>query len=197
MGFRVLARQQYLARALAAAAAALALTACGGGDGAQSGGEQDHNQADVTFLQGMIPHHDQAIEMSQLAEDRTDSEQLLELASEIEGAQGPEIETMTSLLEEFGADVPSTGMGGMDHSSMGGMQGMMSPQQMEGLEQLSGREFDQAFLQMMIEHHQGAITSSETVLQEGQNPAVDDLAGQIIEAQQAEIEEMSAMLPQG
>ncbi len=183
-------RFRVLTRALAAAAVALALTACGGG-------EQDYNQADVTFLQGMIPHHGQAIEMSQLAEGRAESEQLLELAGEIEAAQGPEIETMTGLLEEFGADVPSTDMGGMEQGSMGGMQGMMSPQQMQRLEQLSGREFDQAFLQMMIEHHQGAITSSESVQQDGQNAEVEDLAGQIIKTQEAEIEEMSAMLPQG
>lgn len=192
-------RFRLLTRALAATAAALALTACGGSDGrnsSQPGSGQNHNQADVAFLQGMIPHHDQAIEMSQLADGRTESDQLQELAKEIEGAQGPEIETMTGRLEDFGASVPSRE--GMGHGSMGGgMQGMMSPEQMQRLKQLSGREFDQTFLQMMIEHHRGAVTMSENVLREGQNPDVKDLARQIIETQQAEISEMSAMLPQG
>ncbi len=193
-------RFRVLVRALAVTAAALALAGCAGEatDGSQPESGQNHNQADVVFLQGMIPHHEQAIEMSQLAEERAGSEQLLELAGNIEAAQGPEIERMTGLLEDFGVDTPSTGMDGMDHGSMGGdMQGMMSPEQMQRLEQLSGREFDRMFLQMMIEHHRGAITTSETVLQEGQNPDVKELARQIIEVQEAEIAEMSAMLPQG
>lgn len=191
-----------LIRTLAAAAAALALTACGDdagsgtATGAQPDGGQNHNQSDVTFLHDMIPHHAQAIEMTRLIEGRVESEQVRELAGEIEAAQGPEIERMKGLLQDFGADVPSAGMGGMDHGSMGSMQGMMSPAQMQRLEQLSGPEFDTMFLQMMIEHHQGAVTMSDTVLESGQNPEVQELARQIIEVQEAEIATMSALLQQ-
>lgn len=192
----------HLLRALAATATALALTACGGGTGTETAtgpqqGGQQHNRADVTFLRGMIPHHAQAIEMSQLAADRAGSDQVRELARDIEAAQGPEIETMQAMLEDFGADIP---MDDRDHGSMHGMHGMhgmQSPEQMHRLGQLSGRQFDTAFLQMMIDHHQGAITMSETVLADGKYPDVKELARRIIEVQQAEIATMSALLQQG
>lgn len=205
-------RLTMLTRALAATAIALALTACGGtptetATRPQQGGQtttdpqqggQQHNQADVTFLQGMIPHHAQAIVMTQLAAQRAESEQVLQLAQDIEAAQGPEIEAMKALLVDFGAEMP---MADMNHGSMGGdmhrMQGMLSPEQMHRLGQLSGPEFDTAFLEMMIEHHQGAVTMSETVLAEGKHPDVKELARQIIEVQQREIATMTALLEQG
>ena len=97
---------------------------------------------------------------------------------------------MTAWLEEWGEEPAA---GGMDHG--GGhddmtMPGMMTEEEMKGLMGLEGRAFDLTFTEMMIEHHEGAIEMAETELEEGSLPAVQDLADQIIEAQEAEIEQM-------
>lgn len=193
--------------ALAAAAAMLVIAGCGGDNtaGSSPGGTpepgseqqiQDHNQADVAFAQGMIPHHAQAIFMARLAVDRAQSPQVKDLASRIELAQGPEIETMTAWLRNWNAEIPSTAESG-DHSSMGPMSGMMDSQQMQQFGQATGADFDLMFLQMMIKHHEGAIAMARTELADGQYPAATQLAQQIIDAQQAEIAEMQTLLPQG
>ncbi|MCA1670732.1 MAG: DUF305 domain-containing protein, partial [Actinobacteria bacterium] len=121
------------------------------------------------------------------------SSQVEDLAQRIERAQGPEIATMTQWLQQWGAEVPSTtpGQGGMGHG-----EGMMSPEQMNQLGHGSGAEFDRMFLQMMIQHHEGAITMARAELADGQNPAAKQLAQQIIDTQQAEIQEMQALLAQ-
>lgn len=189
--------------------AALTLTACGDDDdsiassttapstastSAAPSQADAHNAADVTFLQAMIPHHEQALEMSQLAETRAESDQVKALAQQISAAQDPEIEKVTALLQRFGADV--TAGGGGDHHSMDhrGMPGMMSADQLGQLESASGAGFDRMYLQMMIEHHRGAVTMSETELRDGQNSEVTQLAQQIIDAQQQEISIMSGLL---
>jgi uncharacterized protein (DUF305 family) len=157
-----------------------------------------HNAADVTFAQGMIPHHEQAIDMARLATSRAQSDQVKNLARQIETAQGPEIHTMTGWLRAWGAPAPQTGMPGMEHGGHGdmahGMQGTMSPQEMQELQQASGADFDHKFLTMMIKHHEGAITMAHTELTNGQDPAAKQLAQQIISAQQAEIQTMQGML---
>jgi len=197
-------RARALTPALAVTVAALVMAGCGGDNtaGAPHGGTtqgqhqaQDHNQADVTFAQGMIPHHAQAIAMAQLAPDRAQSPQVKDLARRIEQAQGPEIETMTSWLQSWDAEIPSTAESGGDHGGTGA--GMMDPQQMQQLEQATGAEFDRLFLQMMIRHHEGAVDMAQTELANGQDPAAKQLAQQIIDTQQAEIQEMQALLPQG
>lgn len=198
-------RTRALTGALTAAAAALVLAGCGGGvesgpapAPAQPGASQQHNQADMTFAQGMIPHHAQAIEMAQLAEDRAQSEEVKTLARKIADKQRPEIETMTRWLEQWGTQVPPTEMPGMDHGGMGGMgggmQGMMTPEQMQQLEQASGPAFDRMFLQMMTEHHRGAIAAAETEVRDGQYLPATQLARQIINDQQAEIQQMQELL---
>ena len=157
------------------------------------------NDADVTFVQGMIPHHRGAIEMSQLAEGRAEDPRVLDLANRIEAAQEPEIETMTAWLEEWGEPLPedSGDMGGMDHGSMdtGGMdmEGM-SAEDMAALEAASGAEFDRTFLQMMIAHHRGAVAMAQTEIAEGSNPDAVALAREIVDTQNAEIQEMEALL---
>ena len=204
---------------IAVTTAALVLAGCGGDSttGSTPAGTQppssqqqapDHNQADVTFAQAMIPHHAQAIEMAQLAPDRAQSPQVKDLANRIEQAQGPEIETMTAWLRAWNAEVPPVGQGGMGHGGgmdpdrgmdpggMGPMQGMMNGQQMQQLDQATGAEFDRLFLQMMIMHHEGAVTMARTELESSKNPEATQLAQQIIDAQQAEIQEMRALLPQ-
>ncbi|MGQ0773768.1 MAG: DUF305 domain-containing protein [Pseudonocardiales bacterium] len=201
-------RVRALTGMLATAAATLVLAGCGGNTtGTTSPGGpqppssvpqqvQDHNQADISFAQEMIPHHAQAIQMAQLAPDRAQSPQVKDLASRIEQAQGPEIETMTGWLRAWNAEVPPTGESGGAHG--GGMgTGGMDHQQMQQLGQATGVEFDRLFLQMMIKHHEGAVETARTELENGQNPEAKQLAQQIIDTQQAEIEEMQALLPQG
>ena len=161
-----------------------------------------HNEADVAFAQGMVPHHAQAIEMSQLAPERAQSEQVKNLARQIEAAQGPEIDMLTGWLQRWGAPAPQSGMPGMDHGSLpgmdhGGMQGMMAPEDMQKLQQAKGAEFDRMFLTMMIEHHEGAVTMAETELAQGQFPEAKQMAEQIISSQQAEIKTMQDLLKQG
>jgi len=154
-----------------------------------------HNDADVAFAQNMIPHHRQAVEMADLAAGRSQNPQVLDLAARIGGAQAPEIQTMTGWLQQWGAEVPSEGgMMGGDHTGRAGMGGMMTPDQMGQLGQANGAGFDRMFLQMMTEHHTGAIAMANTELTDGQNTAAKDLAQQIITAQQAEITEMKELL---
>jgi uncharacterized protein (DUF305 family) len=150
-------------------------------------GHRQHNQADVVFLQNMIPHHAQAITMSQMARNRAASPQVKDLAARIEAEQGPEIQQMRGLLTAWGTPAPATpgGMGGMGGMGQGQMPGMMS-----------GTGFDRMFLQMMIVHHQGAVDMSQTELAQGSSPAARQLAQQIINAQRAEIREMQTLLQQ-
>lgn len=162
---------------------------------------QVHNQADITFAQGMIPHHAQAIAMSKMAAQRAVSPQVKDLATRIQAAQQPEIDQMSGFLRAWNAPVPSTNspMDGMGQGDMmgqmhGAMPGMMSGGQMHQLGQASGDAFDRMFLEMMITHHQGAITMAKTELSNGQNPGARQLAQRIVDAQQREITEMRTLL---
>lgn len=185
------------------AATTFALAGCGdNGDTADKPAAADHNAADVTFAQDMIPHHQQAIEMAQLAEDRAASAEVKSLASAIEAAQDPEIETMTGWLESWGEDVPDSHMD-MDMDEMEGMgddesddemPGMMSDDDMADLEDAQGAAFDRMFLTMMIEHHEGAIEMAKTEQAEGEYDDAVTLAEKIETAQQAEIEAMNDLL---
>jgi len=149
-----------------------------------------HNQVDVMFAQMMIPHHQQAIEMSDiiLAKDGIKSE-VTDLATQIKAAQGPEITTMTGWLAGWGQN-PSPSMG-MDHG-MGG--GLMSQADMDALRDADGDDAARLFLTGMITHHQGAIAMAKQELANGQNPDAKQLAQNIIDAQQAEIATMNTLL---
>jgi len=149
------------------------------------------NDADVTFATDMISHHRQAIEMAELAKTRAQSQQVKDLAARIEQAQDPEIQTMADWLTAWGKPVPDD-MGGMDMS--GSMPGMMGTEDMQMLQGMSGAGFDRMFLQMMIEHHQGAIEMARTEQADGTNADAQALAGQIGNAQTAEITTMRSML---
>ncbi|GAA2429894.1 DUF305 domain-containing protein [Actinomadura vinacea] len=191
-----------------APALALTLAACGGdhdsGGGsmpghsmstsaAPSAGQQagQHNEQDVMFAQMMIPHHQQALEMAQQAKTKATMPEVKKLAADIEKAQDPEIKQMTAWLKSWGASVPSPGMSGMDH---GGMEGMMSEEDMGKLGKLSGMAYDKAFLEMMIKHHQGAVSMAKKEQASGQFPAAKAMAGSIITSQNAEIATMQGML---
>ncbi len=170
------------------------------------------NAGDVAFAQGMIPHHQQAIEMADIALDsaRNAGPAVKDLATRIQGAQGPEIQLMTGWLKAWGQPVGMPGMS-MDHEmapgetmaagetmagmeGMEGMEGMMSADEMVGLEKVTGADFDKAWVEMMIRHHDGAVVMSKTEQTEGKSPEAIALAGKIITAQEAEIEEMKKFL---
>ena len=157
------------------------------------------NNADVTFVQQMIPHHRGALAMAQLADERAEDPRVLDLAAQIEAAQQPEIDTMISWLEEWGEPVPSesSDMEGMDHGSgdMGDMDmGSMSEEDMSALESASGAEFDRMFLEMMIEHHRGAVEMAEKEAADGSYPDAVAMAEDIAESQTAEIDTMETLL---
>lgn len=182
-------------------AALLALSACAGDtpEGESSSTSESHNGQDVAFAQGMIPHHQQAITMAQMAHDRAGSPEVKQLAEEIEAAQAPEIETLTGWLKAWGEDVPSADagdeMGGMDHGDIGdGEEGMMSDDRLEQLGQATGAEFDRTWLEGMIAHHQGAVTMAESEIADGKNPDAIAMAQEIKETQNTEIAEMKKLL---
>ncbi|MET8837904.1 DUF305 domain-containing protein [Micromonospora sp. NPDC004540] len=188
--------------------AALTLAACGGdhptsghgmpgssGTGTPAAGTPaSFGAADVMFAQMMIPHHQQAVEMSELAETRAADPEVRKLAGQIKAAQGPEIATMSGWLAAWGRPAPSAsaghGMPGMDH----GMPGMMSEADLAKLTAASGADFDRRFLTMMIAHHEGAITMAKEEIAQGAHPDAKALARQIVTSQQGEIDAMRKML---
>lgn len=160
----------------------------------------EFNDADVTFVEGMYPHHAQAVEMASLVDGRTENAQVIELAQAIEAAQAPEMEQMNALLTAWGQPAASADMGGMDMGGMdmgsGGMTGMMSQEDMDMLSAANGTEFDSMWLTMMIEHHKGAIEMAQIELADGSNADAKELASTIIDAQQSEISTMESLLAQ-
>ncbi|WP_169983857.1 DUF305 domain-containing protein [Microbispora sp. H10836] len=153
----------------------------------------DHNDRDIWFAQMMIPHHRQALEMAKLAEDRAGSSKVKELAKQIEAAQDPEIQTMTGWLESWGVQAPGEDGMPMDHTDHG-MPGMMSGEDMKKLEGLKGAAFDKAFLTMMIQHHEGAITMAKEEQGAGVYEPAKQMADSIITGQSAEISTMKKLL---
>jgi uncharacterized protein (DUF305 family) len=191
------------------AAAALTLASCitidrsgSDSDTDSSTSTSDHNDADVEFAQDMIPHHAQAIVMSTMAKQQARDPKLRQLAADIQAAQGPEIEQMSGWLKAWGEDVPQgmPGMRGDGDQDMGmmdddyDMPGMMTGRRMMDLDETSGFRFDRMWLQMMIEHHEGAVTMAKAEVEQGTNPEAKALAQQVVDAQVAEITEMQGML---
>ena len=180
---------------------ALLFTACGGHDMSDmstgstdrnvTDSERGFNDADIMFAQMMIPHHEQAIELADMALDPTlmASEQVKALASQIKNAQDPEIDVMTQWLSEW--DQPLMDMS-EDHSMT--MEGMLSIDELSALGQMSGEEFDQAWVSAMIAHHKGAIKMADTVKAEGKSAPVQELADAIIQAQKSEIDTLELLL---
>ncbi|MBB3667775.1 DUF305 domain-containing protein [Garicola koreensis] len=189
-------------------AASVALTACG--DPAQdtedptddpaAQDEQtetanaDYNDADAEYASGMILHHEQAVEMSDILLQTDDADpEVSALAEDIRAAQQPEIEQMESWLDTWGHE-PDGDHG--DHGGMmddGGHEGMMSEDDLENLESAEGDEASRLFLDQMIIHHEGAVSMAEEHLETGQNPEALELSENVISDQSAEIDEMEEM----
>ncbi|MEU4660950.1 DUF305 domain-containing protein [Micromonospora chalcea] len=201
------------------ALSALLAAACGGADdtggmthgtgsssaaGASPSADATVNDADVMFAQMMIPHHQQAVTMADLAPTRASDPELKALAAKIKAAQDPEIATMKGWLTAWGkpTDLPSDhsmpgmsatpghGMPGMDS----GMPGMLSEQQMKDLAAANGAAFDKMFAEMMIAHHKGAIDMARTEQADGSNPEAKALAARIASDQAAEVQTLQKIL---
>ena len=206
--------KRHLTSAALALATALVLTACGGGNDTattDAGSGTDHggghgsasstpsagsdaaataNDADVAFLAGMKPHHEQAVEMSDMVLAVEPPAPVAELAQQVKAAQGPEIEQMDQMLTDLGEEH------GEDHMSGGSMMhgGMMSDADMEQLMNATGTEAARLYLEGMIEHHKGAIAAAETQIADGKYPPAVELAEKIAKDQAGEIEKMEGLL---
>lgn len=188
--------------AIAGLAAAVALSACGTAtkedrgahpsSPAASAAQTSHNEDDVMFAQLMIPHHQQAVELAALVPDRSTNPALIKLAAAISAQQQPEIDSLRASLKAWGINPD-----GMEHGSGHGgmtMQGMVEDGTLVKLEALKGPDFDALWLNSMISHHKGAIAMAKVEIDDGKNPETIALAKNIVTAQQAEIDQMTAML---
>lgn len=183
-----------------------ALTACGGQADEQpsetrtAANGDTFNDADVAFASDMVQHHAQALQMVDMTLGRDLDPEVVRLTEEIRAAQGPEIETMTDWLTDWDQPIPETSR---DHANAHGegdmemdedMPGMMSPDQMDELMKAPDKAFQDMWLEMMIDHHEGAVEMARTEQADGANAAAIDLAEQIESAQEAEISEMETLL---
>jgi uncharacterized protein (DUF305 family) len=149
--------------------------------------------SDAMFAQMMIPHHEQAVVMADLAVTRAQDPEIVALAADIKAAQAPEIELMISWLDQWGVPKMPAHEAMMAHGGHG-MSGMLTSAQLDQLAATSGAEFDRLFTIYMIEHHEGAIDMARDVLRSGSDPAVAKLAREIIATQEKEILQMQAFL---
>jgi uncharacterized protein (DUF305 family) len=155
-------------------------------------------EADVSFMQGMIVHHAQAVEMTDLLRTRTKTPALQSLGKRISISQTDEMKFMKQWLEDHGKPV-SSGHDHMNHAmpGMGMMPGMLNPQQMQALAKANGKNFDRLFLTGMIQHHIGALVMVEDLFNTagaGQESVLYDFATDVDNTQRAEIEVMRGML---
>jgi uncharacterized protein (DUF305 family) len=155
---------------------------------AQRADDDTPNSADVDYARMMIEHHQQALEMTELAPKRAKSVKVKALAERIAAAQGPEISGMEGWLKDHGADGKS---GGHQHAAM---PGMATEAQLTKLRATRGDAFDQLFLTLMITHHQGAITMATDVKSQGNNVRIEEMADDVIAQQTSEISRMRTML---
>jgi len=154
-----------------------------------------NNAADVTFVSGMIPHHEQAVEMSALVPQRSTNPEVIKLAADISAAQEPEIQTMKGFLAQWNAGEGDVQEGaGHEGHDMGAMTGMVDDQSMAKLQTLKGADFDKLWLTSMIGHHEGAVEMANTEIAEGANADAKALASHIVTVQQAEIAQMKQMV---
>jgi uncharacterized protein (DUF305 family) len=202
---------------LAGAGAAAALVIAAGCSGGDSGPEQsghatstsataqaaadNHNDADVMFASHMIPHHEQAVGMSDvvLAKGGIDP-RVTDLAADIKAAQAPEIKQMQDWLDQWGNPpmppmATGEGHGGHDMEAMSGDgMGMMSDEEMTALKNANRVEAGRLFLTGMITHHEGAIAMAQTEIEDGKFAPAVELARAIVKTQQQEIDTMNGIL---
>ena len=196
-------RRQVLTIGAAALSALVTVTACSSGNQAATSSStsagtsaasssapaaQAHNQADVTFAQDMIPHHQQAVQMSDIILGKQGIDpRVVQLANQIKAAQGPEIQQMQGWLSQWGQPTMSMAPGMV-------MPGMLADQDITALHNAQGADASKLFLTAMIQHHQGAIAMAQDEIKSGQNPPAVALAHSIVTSQQQEINTMQTIL---
>jgi uncharacterized protein (DUF305 family) len=153
-------------------------------------GAAAHNAADVTFVQMMTPHHSQAIDMANKEVIDGSNAQVKALAKKIMAAQSPEINQMNGWMTAWGV-APA---GHQGNGSMGSMPGMMSDAEMARFQKAKGTQLDRTFLEMMITHHEGAVTMGRTELATGLSTEAKALAQSIVTGQTEEIATMQQLL---
>ena len=190
-------------------ALAVGLSACG--DDADNSSAQvsvtEHNDADVAFASDMIQHHAQALAMVDLTMDRPLDPEVEALAEDVRAAQALEIETLAGWLTDWDEQIPETirdhvnaghGAGDLSDSMRdldhGDMPGMMSADDIDALENTSDTEFQEMWLEMMIEHHEGAIEMAKAEQEDGRYKPAVDLAGDIVDSQSQEVATMQDLL---
>jgi uncharacterized protein (DUF305 family) len=160
--------------------------------------ENQFSHSDVAFVQMMIPHHAQAIVMSDLAEKHASDRRVKVMADRIRSSQGPEILAMAAWLEERNLDVPSAAEdpSEWDHSEHGhnAMHGMLTHDQLDRLKAARGRQFDRLFLRGMIQHHQGAIDMADDAAPESTDVRAGEIMGEVAAVQAGEIARMRDLL---
>lgn len=148
------------------------------------------SSTDEMFVQMMIPHHEQAVDMAELMLDKTDIDiRVTALAEQILAAQEPEIETMRAWLAEWGVSEWGSTMSGMDHGD-----GMMSAGDLAALEAATGAEASRLFLEQMIVHHDGAVLMAQSIIDSTQHPEIAAFATHVVADQTAEINTMQELL---
>ena len=185
---------------LAALATAAAMGSCAGspssnehaGHTGQDTQSTEHNEADVAFAQNMIPHHQQAVDMSAMVPSRTANPDVIVIANHIGSDQQSEIDMLKELLARWGEPTGADHAGHDGHGAMG-VDGMVDAATMERLQYLRGSEFDALWLGSMIKHHQGAVTMARHEVAHGQNPEAVKMAKIIVDWQQLEIGQMTKL----
>jgi len=158
--------------------------------------DSSYSPADVRFMQDMIPHHHQAVEMAALVADRTNRPELLDVAGRIDASQQDEIEFMQRWLSERGENVPDPREHHLMHTDHT-MAGMASPEQMTELAASESTSFDRLFLKLMIAHHEGAVEMVEELLEQpgsAYDPVLFEFTNDVTNDQESEIERMNALL---
>jgi uncharacterized protein (DUF305 family) len=152
-------------------------------------------QVDRRFIEMMIPHHEGAVDMAELALNKAKRPEIKQFAEAIKKDQAKEIQQMQAWYKQwYGKDVPAASAGGMDHSMHqgkagmdGGMMGMM---EMDVAELKKASDFDREFIKQMIPHHQSAVMMAQMVVDSAEHPEIRNLAQAIVKSQNAEIEQM-------
>jgi uncharacterized protein (DUF305 family) len=188
----------------------LALTGCGSTDEPSSSSTvsaTEHNEADVTFASQMIQHHAQALSLVDVSRSRDLDPEVAALVEDIQQAQAAEIQTMSGWLQDWDEEIPATvrdhshadlgdmdGMDGRGDDTGTDMPGMMSASQMSDLRHAGDADFQDMWLEMMVEHHEGAVQMAETEEANGRFRDAVNLAEDIQESQTAEIDAMRTIL---
>jgi uncharacterized protein (DUF305 family) len=198
-------RVNRIVAALVALAAALVLSSCGSSESPDNPAKTDEpvitgqpagfNADDLAFVTNMIPHHQQAIDLSAMVPERSTNAEVIAMAEQVSVAQQPEINAMRVFLVQWNENPQdNTHGGGGGHAAM---QGMVDDATMARLQTLNGEEFDTLWLESMISHHQGAIEMAKAEVANGQNVDVKSMAQTMVDTQQSEIGQMKQILGGG